>query len=70
MPPNEKPEQRIARERVLHRERDLEEEAQELAAHFNSRFIDSLLRCIRNSLDAIKRRVFSAYVSLIIFSFT
>lgn len=48
------------REKVLQRENDLEEEANELVNFFNHKLVDSLLRCIRNSIDLIKRRVFPA----------
>ena len=43
-----------------HRKHELEEEAEELVTHFNNKFVDSLLRCIRNTLDCIKRKVFPA----------
>ena len=62
VPCNESHEHKVAREKMLHREHDLEEETKELANYFNNKLVDSLLRCIRNSLDAIKRRVFPAYV--------
>ena len=60
VPPDETPEHRIMREKVLLRENDLEEEANELVNYFNHKLVDSLLRCIRNSIDLIKRRVFPA----------
>ena len=69
VPPDETPEQKAAREKLLHRDHEMKEEAQELAIHFNNRLVDSLLRCIRNSLDAIKRRVFPAYVMILALHF-
>eukprot|EP00112_Aurelia_sp_Birch-Aquarium-sp1_P005844 Seg1660.5 transcript_id=Seg1660.5/GoldUCD/mRNA.D3Y31 product="Dynein heavy chain 8 axonemal" protein_id=Seg1660.5/GoldUCD/D3Y31 len=60
IPPDETSEHRIMREKVLQRENDLEEEANELVNFFNHKLVDSLLRCIRNSIDLIKRRVFPA----------
>ncbi len=60
VPPNETAEDKATREKNLHKEHELEEEAQELVVHFNHRLVDRLLKCIRNTLDFIKRRVFPA----------
>ena len=67
VPPDETPEQKAKREKLLHREHEFEEEAKELVIYFNNKFVDSLLTCIRNSLDAIKRRVFPAYVATLLY---
>ena len=37
---------------------ELEEERRELINYFNSRLIEALLKCIRNALELLKRRVF------------
>ena len=60
IPPDETPEHRIMREKLLLRENDLEEEANELVNYFNHKLVDSLHRCIRSSIDLIKRRLFPA----------
>ena len=66
IPPDETPQQKARREKLLHREHEFEEEAHELVMHFNNRLVESLLSCIRSSLDAIKRRVFPRYVTFLL----
>ena len=63
IPPDETPQQKARREKLLHREHEFQEEAHELVMHFNNRLVESLLSCIRSSLDAIKRRVFPRYLT-------
>lgn len=37
---------------------ELEEESHELVNTFGNKMVDALLKCVRNSLDLLKRRVF------------
>jgi len=37
---------------------ELEEESHELVNYFSHKMVDALLKCVRNSLDMLKRRVF------------
>ena len=48
------------KEKIAHRNAELEEEARELIMFFNHKLVDALLKCIRHSLDSVKKRVFPA----------
>eukprot|EP00111_Clytia_hemisphaerica_P005698 TCONS_00016530-protein len=45
-------------ERMKIQDAELEEEGQELINFFSHKMVDALLKCVRNSLDMLKRRVF------------
>ena len=46
------------KERMKNQDLEFDEESLELINFFNNKLVDALLRCIRNSLDMLKRRVF------------
>jgi dynein heavy chain len=50
----------ITLERQRQQRQELNEAAQDLKVHFNRRFLDTLLKLIRSTLDMIKRRVSSS----------
>ena len=49
----------VAKEREMQKMKDLHLEAQMIMEHFNKRTLNSLMRCVRTTLETIKRRVTS-----------